>query len=232
MHTPRDAKSMAKRLRQTLAERRIDITHSDSLECVARQFGWRDWNTLAAQMERPGLRLPENWNVSGSRSDDYEMGLDPTEGCAVIRYHDALAQPLPGNPGSGFGTLMQSFRAESYLNKRLELSAQLKAHEVTGSATIWLRVDGEKGRTLAFDNMEGRKSSGSLFGTVDWHERSIVLDVSSEATSINFGFYLRGGGSVWARDFRFTEVDSSVPVTDYIAPQRSAPTNLDFAALI
>ena len=75
MHTPRDPKAMAKNLRQALAERRIEITHSDSLECVARQFGWRDWNTLAAQLDRPPLRLPEGWNIGGSRSDDYEICL-------------------------------------------------------------------------------------------------------------------------------------------------------------
>ena len=45
MQNPRDPKAMAKSLRQTLAERRVDISHSDSLECVARQLGWRDWNT-------------------------------------------------------------------------------------------------------------------------------------------------------------------------------------------
>jgi hypothetical protein len=126
---------------------------------------------------------------------------------------------------------MQHFQADAYLGKRLQLRVQLKADAVTGSATIWLRVDGDKGRTLAFDNMEKRKSEGPLVGTVDWQERSIVLDVSSDARSIHFGFYLRGGGSVWARQFHLTEVDASVAVTDEVTSRRSAPTNLDFAAV-
>jgi Glyoxalase superfamily protein len=231
MHIPRDPKAMAKSLRQALAERRVDISHSDSLECVARQFGWRDWNTLAAQLDRPTLRMPEDWNIGGSRSDDYEMGFDPKEGCALIRYSADYAEPIPGNRGSGFGTLMQQFQANAYLGKRVQLQAQLKADAVTGAATIWLRVDGDKTRALAFDNMEGRTSDGPLVGTVDWQDRSIVLDVPSDARSIHFGFYLRGGGAAWARRFRFTEVDHSMSVTDEIKPRRTAPANLDFAAV-
>ncbi|MGE8131413.1 glyoxalase superfamily protein [Methylobacterium sp. NPDC080182] len=231
MHIPRDPKAMAKNLRQALAERRIEITHSDSLEFVARQLGWRDWNTLAARLDRPPLRMPEGWNVGGTRGHDYEMGLDPEKGCAVIRYSGNDAEPMPGNRRSGFGTLMQRFRADAYRGKRLQLQAELKADAVTGAATIWLRIDGNKTRALAFDNMEERQSEGPLTGTVEWQDRSIVLDVPPDARSIHFGFYLRGDGSVWARRFRFAEVDASIEVTDDPTPQRAAPTNLDFAAV-
>jgi hypothetical protein len=231
MQIPRDPKMMAKSLRKALAERHVDISHSDSLECVARQLGWRDWNTLAAQLDRPVLRLPEDWNIGGTRSSDYEMGFDPSEGCALIRYHNILAEVLPDSQASGFGALMQNFQAENYLSKRLKLSAQLKAHEVTGIASLWMRVDGERGRILAFDNMDGRKTDGPLAGSIGWQDRSIVMDVPPGAQSIHFGFFLRGGGSAWARRFRFTEVDASVPVTDHVLPRRSAPTNLDFASV-
>lgn len=231
MQLPHDPKAMAKSLRRTLAERRIEISHGDSLECVARLFGWRDWNTLSAQLDRPALRLPQDWITGGRRRDDYEMGFDPTENCAVIRYRIALAEPASDYAAAGFGTLMQSFRAEGFLGRRLELKAQLRAAEVTGAGSLWMRVDAEKGRTLAFDNMDGRRSEGPLAGTVGWQERSIVMDVPAEAETIHFGFLLRGGGSLWARRFRFTDVDDSVPVTDHVVPQRSAPANLDFAAL-
>lgn len=42
------AKSMARSLRKTLAEKHVAISHSESLEMVARQFGYADWNTLSA----------------------------------------------------------------------------------------------------------------------------------------------------------------------------------------
>ncbi len=231
MHTPRDPKAMAKSLRQALAERRVDISHSDSLECVARQLGWRDWNTLAAQLDRPALTLPEGWTIGGTHRDDYDMGVDPAEGCALIRYRIALVEPMPANLRSGYGALEQNFRAEDYRGKRLALGAQLKAQEVTGAAALWMRIDGERGRMLAFDTMDGRTSEGPLVGTVGWQERSIVMDVPPEAQSIHFGFFLRGSGSAWARRFRFDEVGASRPVTDHAVPRRSAPTNLDFATV-
>ena len=50
----RDAKAMAQTLREALAAKSIPITHSDSLELIARLFGQRDWNTLAARIQAAG----------------------------------------------------------------------------------------------------------------------------------------------------------------------------------
>ncbi|MBB3656081.1 hypothetical protein FHX15_001294 [Rhizobium sp. BK650] len=47
----RDAKLMAKTLRQALADRDISLTHSETLEIVARQFGLEQWNILAAKLD-------------------------------------------------------------------------------------------------------------------------------------------------------------------------------------
>ncbi|MEX2201645.1 MAG: glyoxalase superfamily protein [Dongiaceae bacterium] len=51
MRTYRDAKSMAKTLRETLGERDVAITHSQALEIVAKQFGCKDWNVLGAAID-------------------------------------------------------------------------------------------------------------------------------------------------------------------------------------
>lgn len=219
---------MAKALRQALAERRIDLSHSDSLECVARQLGRRDWSTLAARL---ALRLPRDWVVSGSRPDDYEIGVDEPEACALFRARPGLLDPLGGNQPAGFATLMQSIEAERYLGRRLRLrlAAQLKVQDVSGAATMWVRVDGERKDTLAFDNMETRQTDGALAGTQGWQDRAVVLDVPAEARSVHLGFYLRGGGQVWARRFRLDEVDASVAVTAPEAARIRGPANLNFA---
>lgn len=47
----RDAKAMAKAMRETLAARNIEISHSEALEIVARQFGVESWNILSAKIE-------------------------------------------------------------------------------------------------------------------------------------------------------------------------------------
>lgn len=46
----RDAKAMAKHLRQALAGRGFTLSHSEALELVAGQFGLGDWNLLAARI--------------------------------------------------------------------------------------------------------------------------------------------------------------------------------------
>lgn len=43
-----DPRAMASRLRARLAANDIEITHSQALELVAGQLGYRDWNTCAA----------------------------------------------------------------------------------------------------------------------------------------------------------------------------------------
>jgi ATP-dependent Lon protease len=43
-----DAKAMARRLREALAERGAQFGHSDCLELVARSFGVKDWHVLSA----------------------------------------------------------------------------------------------------------------------------------------------------------------------------------------
>ena len=51
MRDYRDAKAMARRLREALAERGLAVSHSDGLELIARSFGLKDWHVLAAMIE-------------------------------------------------------------------------------------------------------------------------------------------------------------------------------------
>lgn len=51
MRTFHDAKLMAKALREALADRGSELPHSAALEIVARQFGFENWNVLAAKIE-------------------------------------------------------------------------------------------------------------------------------------------------------------------------------------
>jgi hypothetical protein len=59
-----DLKSQARRLRAALSETGRPISYSQALEAIARQRGYRDWNTLhAASAERRA-------GLSGGRSGD------------------------------------------------------------------------------------------------------------------------------------------------------------------
>jgi len=47
----RDAKAMAQTLRQSLTQKSVAISHSESLELVSRMLGTADWNTLSALIQ-------------------------------------------------------------------------------------------------------------------------------------------------------------------------------------
>jgi catechol 2,3-dioxygenase-like lactoylglutathione lyase family enzyme len=48
--TTEDAKAMARRLRAAMDARGLAASHSDTLELVAAQLGYRDWNTASAAL--------------------------------------------------------------------------------------------------------------------------------------------------------------------------------------
>src|SRR5579863_1208884 len=104
--------------------------------------------------------VPRGWYLHGSNPKDFDAGVD-------------LDQPYQGHASAflkskelranGFGTLMQTVKAEQYLGRRVRLSGLVKSEEVTGWAGLWMRVD--KGTTVvAFDNMQNR----AIKGTTGW----------------------------------------------------------------
>jgi len=52
MRTFKDAKTIARSLRASLAAKGISLSHSECLEIVAQQFGFAEWNILAAALAR------------------------------------------------------------------------------------------------------------------------------------------------------------------------------------
>jgi hypothetical protein len=55
----RDAKAMARTLRAALAARGLKISHSESLELIAKTLGARDWNTLSAMIRAEPAPAPQ-----------------------------------------------------------------------------------------------------------------------------------------------------------------------------
>jgi hypothetical protein len=64
----RDAKAMALSLRQALTAKSVSVTHSESLELIAKTFGFDNWNILAAQIEAERRPMPEVATAEGSKN--------------------------------------------------------------------------------------------------------------------------------------------------------------------
>ena len=58
MRDYRDAKAMAKAMREALAQRELAISHSEALEIVAQQLGLANWNILSSKIDGAPLADP------------------------------------------------------------------------------------------------------------------------------------------------------------------------------
>jgi hypothetical protein len=177
--------------------------------------------TLAACVLIAHASVPRGWFLAGTKPAEYEAGVDAEQ---LYQGHASAFLKSRARSVDGFGTLMQSVRAEHYIGKRVHLSGLVKSQEVVSWAGLWMRVD--KGKDMvAFDNMQDRP----IKGTTDWQRYDVVLDVPPDSTGISFGILLDGAGKVWLSDTKFDVVGAGVPSTG--AGNRKLPdnpVNLDF----
>lgn len=177
-----------------------------------------------------GMNMKKNteikhWLITGTAPDKYKTGIDRTvfhTGTASAFIQSEEEEFVPDE----YATIMQQFRAERFLGKRVRFSAFVKVLEVEGWAGLWLRLDGKFSVTLKLDNMQNRP----IKGTINWNLYSCVLDVPEETELINIGILLTGKGRVWLDDVSFQEVDRTVPVTDFEIQKEypDYPENLTF----
>lgn len=165
---------------------------------------------------------PAGWILAGNNPAGYETGIDPK---VVNNGHPSAYLKSKAADVSGFGTLMQSFRADKYAGKRLRLSAFVRSEGLQEWAGLWMRVDGKEHAQIAFDNMQDRP----IKGTTGWQTYQVVLDVAPDATSVSFGVLLDGPGTVWLNSVSLEVVGPEVPATGQKAPSlKEDPTNLNF----
>ena len=175
---------------------------------------------LAAVSLAASAAPPAGWMVAGNAPQDYEYGTEvqPADGS-----HAAYIKSKPSAEGKGFGTLMQMVGADEYRGGRWKLSARMRTADAN-KAQMWMRVDGPGNTMKAFDNMDDRPITGNS----GWKRYEIVLDVPADSTAVAFGFFLFGGGQVWADDFKLERVSESTPVTGKRQDRPPTPANLDF----
>ena len=178
-----------------------------------------------AQATNVSRNLPQGWIRTGSAPEQYEMTVQPR----AVGSTDLLVvlKSKADADATKFGTLMQQFQAADYRGQSVRFSANVKARDVTGSGQLWMRVDDENGKVIAFDNMKAR----SIKGTTSWARVEVVLPVVAQAQVISFGAMVQGKGEFAMTDVEITAVPSSTPSTapqPQIVPMPAKPINLDF----
>lgn len=169
-------------------------------------------------------QLLKGWILSGSHPSNYEMGIDREvfhKGNASGYLKSVTVEEI-----GEFATMMQEFKADKYLGKRLKLSGFIKTKGVEGFCGLWMRVDDHLHDVLQFDNMSNRPIKGDN----EWNHYAIVLDVPENSAVIAFGVLLSGKGHVWVDEIAFEEVDNHTPTTniDFTSELLDEPVNLSF----
>jgi hypothetical protein len=62
----RDAKIMARALRDALKSKAIETTHAEALELIAKAFGYKNWNILSAKIEATEPKPSDERSLSAS----------------------------------------------------------------------------------------------------------------------------------------------------------------------
>jgi hypothetical protein len=101
MRTVRDAKAMAKSLRAEIRARaKVDLSHSECLEIVARQFGVDNWNILATKLD--DAAAPAGWRTAFAPTTTIPVLRIFSEQAAKEFYLDYLGFTLDfGGPAGG-----------------------------------------------------------------------------------------------------------------------------------
>jgi hypothetical protein len=74
----RDAKAMARALRDALKAKAIETTHTETLELIAKAFGYENWHILSAKIEE----AEPSASAKAPGSDDRSRSV---EGCWCAR---------------------------------------------------------------------------------------------------------------------------------------------------
>ncbi|MGE7624725.1 helix-turn-helix domain-containing protein [Viridibacillus sp. NPDC096237] len=166
----------------------------------------------------------KGWFLSGSNPFNYEMGID----------HEVVHQGKASGylksktvlDSTEFSTMMQTFRANQFVGKRIRLSCFIRTEDVDTYAGMWMRVDDTMEDVLQFDNMSNRP----IKGNTNWNRYAIILDVPDQSAVISFGVILAGQGTVWADQFTFEEVNENIPTTNLEVHSEllDEPVNLSF----
>jgi serine/threonine protein kinase len=153
----------------------------------------------------PSWRIPAGWTARESVHGEYRVGIDRR----IVHggQSSLFLRSLVGHP-TGVVSVFQRFQAKRFQNARVRLTAFLRS-EAVSDALVGIAASGIDARA-------------DLSGTTGWKRYAVVMDIPPRCESITILLTLRGSGTLWAGDFRFEQVDSSVPVTV------EEPRNLDF----
>lgn len=177
MRTIRDAKAMAKALRAEITARtQVDLSHSDCLEIVARQFGVDNWNILSARIQEGGPEEVPRWRTDFAPTTTIPVLRIFSEQTAKAFYVDFLGFTLDfGGPAGGPGDPF--YGQVSRPGATLQLTEQPYEPGPGATVDIWLTgLDDLRDELIARDHgVFGPALGVPPIGEVHWGARVLII---------------------------------------------------------
>jgi hypothetical protein len=164
MRTYKDAKAMAKSLRNSLAAKNVALSHSECLEIVAQQLGFADWNTLCAKLDVEAGRL-----IPAQRPD---ISLQPPIPALRVSSLEEAASFYADFMGFAFdwGFLEGNTYAQI---SRSQVTIHLEANTRSG-AVVLIRMNGLDALHSELSGKSGVFSPGKI-GFTPWDSRVFAV---------------------------------------------------------
>lgn len=160
----------------------------------------------------PGGAAQVFWGLTGNDRPHYRVeGSGDPAGAPGATVTLRAEHPDAGK----FGGSITFLDAAPYRGRTLGLSADLDTRDAMQGASIWLRADDSKGKTIAFASSQRMP----LRGTTSAAHREIEIVVPTAATHLVMGTTLMGGGEVVARHLHLAVMPSvtrNVPPSDVL----------------
>jgi len=96
MRAFRDAKAMARALRDALKSKAIETTHAETLELIAKAFGYENWNILSAKIDAAEPAASHEDSPSTGAQDDPASLRRPSTARSAARASTRCASSLRG----------------------------------------------------------------------------------------------------------------------------------------
>lgn len=159
------------------------------------------------------FEIPNDQFKGRSKPNEHLIDVDPqtrriADSAPAGRIKSLLPAYLPNDQEPALRFARAPY--DQLYGKRVRLSAWLKTRNVEQWCGLEIIVFGPNDQVLLVNDMRGRP----VFGTTDWSEQQIVVDVPGDATNIAVLALLYGKGEVWSDGFRLQVVGPEVALTD------------------
>ena len=168
-----------------------------------------------------GAQEVHAWRLGGSNPSNYSMTADSS---SVMGAGATVSLRSRTSAGSGFGTISTRIPADTFVGRRVLISADIETRDVMGSASVWLRAD-SSGKALVLENGTGRGIKGTTSSPA---HMDVAVYVPRSATTIVFGLLLSGTGEATARNVRIL-ARAVIAANSPLAPEAQRELDSAFA---